>query len=166
MSRPIFEPSPERWSSSLQFGVDQLFRRPAPDPLPVVLFIKVFSDTQALSTGDQKFQFEISEDMDGMDLVRVEGYVTTVSSSGTVTVQLAKLGSDGAAAAVDMLSTRLTIDVSERNSRQAAVPVVINTAQDDVAWGDHLRIDVDVAGTGAMGLGVMLTFALPETFTL
>lgn len=30
MSKPIYEPTPSRWDASLQFGEDQLFRRPAP----------------------------------------------------------------------------------------------------------------------------------------
>lgn len=126
-----------------------------PDPV-AVLFIKVFSDTQTVTTGDQKFEFEVSEDMDGMNLTRVESYVTTVSSSGKPTVQIRNRTQTA-----DMLSTKVEIDASEFNSKDAATQVVIDTANDDVAWGDHIAIDVDVAGTGAMGLGVMLTFELP-----
>jgi len=132
-------------------------------PPDVVLFIKVTGDRTAdavVAVGDKQFEFEVSEDMDGLRLTKVEGYVTTVSSSGTVTVQLALLDTDGAGSAVDMLSTKLTIDANERNSRTATTPVVIDTAHDDVAWGDHIRIDVDVAGSGTKGLGVMLTFSV------
>ena len=35
---------------------------------------------------------------------------------------------------------------------------MINAANADVAWGDEIAIDVDAAGTGAMGLGVILDF--------
>jgi hypothetical protein len=40
---------------------------------------------------------------------------------------------------------------------------VVNTATDDVAVGDRIAIDVDGAGTGAKGLGVILTFEFPNT---
>lgn len=157
MSRPVYEPSFPRTDAELGYGSRQLFRRPPRIiPLPVVLFIKVFSDTQVVTTGDQKFEFEVSQDMDGMDLTLVESYVTTVSSSGKPTVQLRNRTQ-----AVDMLTTKLSVDVSEFNSKDAAVQPVIDTANDDVVWGDHLAIDVDIAGTGAKGLGVMLTFELP-----
>jgi hypothetical protein len=38
---------------------------------------------------------------------------------------------------------------------------VIDATKDDVATGDLLAVDVDVAGTGAKGLGVILSFQLP-----
>lgn len=156
MSRPVYEPTFARKDAELGFGSDQLFRRPAPDSdVCAVLFIKVFGDTQVVTTGDGKFIFEVSEDMDDMFLIKVESYVTTVSSSGLPTVQIRNVTQ-----AVDMLTTKLTIDASELNSKTAAAPAVIDVANDDVFWGDHIALDVDVAGTGAMGLGVMLTFCL------
>lgn len=125
------------------------------DPLHyAVLFIKVFADTETVTTGDGKFIFEVSHDMDRLSLVDVESYVTTVSTSGKPTVQIRNVTQ-----AVDMLSTRVEIDANEKNSKDAATQFVINAANDDVVWGDHIAIDVDVAGTGAKGLGVMLTFA-------
>lgn len=125
------------------------------DPVNIaVLFIKVFSDTQTVSTGDGKFIFEISRDMNKLRLVDVESYVTTVSSSGKPTVQLRNVTQ-----AVDMLTTKVEIDASEKNSKDAATQRVITAANADVVWGDHIAIDVDVAGTGAKGLGVMLTFS-------
>jgi hypothetical protein len=65
-----------------------------------------------------------------------------------------------------MLSTKLSVDVGEKNSKSAAVQPVINTANDDVIWGDHIAIDVDVAGTGAQGLGVVLYFTPIATMSL
>lgn len=153
MTRPIYEPTPSRTDAVLGYGNDQLFRRPGPSTHKAVLFIKVMTDRQVVVVGDGIFEFEISEDMDTMVLTEVEGYVTTVSSSGGLLVQL-----HNNTAAVDMLSTRLGIDVSDLNSKDAATQPVINTSNDDVAWGDHIRIDIDSAGTGAKGLGVMLTF--------
>lgn len=62
---------------------------------------------------------------------------------------------------VDMLSTPITIDANEYDSKDAATQPVINTANDDLATGDVIRIDVDVAGTGTKGLNVSLSFQLP-----
>lgn len=134
-------------------GHQHLLDGPDPLPIPAVLFIKVFGDDQSVSAGDKAFEFEVSRDMDGKHLSDVESYVTTVSSSGLVTVQIRKVG------IADMLTTKCTIDAGELNSKDAATPAVIDAANDDVAWGDHISIDVDAAGTGAMGLGVMLTFS-------
>jgi hypothetical protein len=117
------------------------------------MHIKVISDVQVLETGDGKFIFAVSDDMDGMVLVDADAYITTVSSSGLPTIQLRNITQ-----AVDMLSTRITIDVSEFTSYTAATPPVINAANDDVAVADRIAIDVDVAGTGAKGLGILLEF--------
>jgi len=115
--------------------------------------IKVFGDTKTVTTGDQKFEFMIPRDNDGMNLIGIESYVTTVSSSGKPTIQIRNRTQTA-----DMLSTKCEIDVSEFNSKDAATQPVIDTSNDDVAWGDHIAIDVDVSGTGAKGLGVILTF--------
>jgi hypothetical protein len=79
--------------------------------------------------------------------------VYTVSSSGTPTVQLHNLTDTS-----DMLSTRATIDASEYSSYTAATAPVIDTGEDDVATGDRLRLDVDVAGTDTAGLDVIMVF--------
>lgn len=128
------------------------------DPIPghPMFAIKVFSDLMTVTTGDGKFIFAIPDDVDGMNLIDADAFVTTVSSSGTPTVQIRNITQ-----AVDMLSTRITIDANEFTSYTAAAPPVINTANDDVAVSDLIAIDVDVAGTGAKGLGVYLTFRLP-----
>ena len=47
-----------------------------------------------------------------------------------------------------MLSTLLTIDINEWDSKDATAAAVIDTSNDDVNTGDLLRIDIDVAGTG------------------
>lgn len=110
----------------------------------------------ALTTGDGKAYFPISAALNGMNLVNVEGALTTVSSSGIPTIQVANVTD-----AVDILSTKLTIDANELTSVTAANAAVIDGTKDDVATGDLLRIDCDVAGTGAKGLMVILTFQLP-----
>lgn len=131
-------------------------KRGGPDEIPVTatLHIKVFADRRTVSTGDGKFIFEVSEDMDGLELQSVEIYVTTVSSSGIVQVQLRNVTQ-----AVDMLGIRVQIDANEKNSKDASTTYTIHATNDDVAWGDHIAIDVDQAGTGAKGLGAILEFS-------
>jgi hypothetical protein len=109
-----------------------------------------------LTTGDGKLYFFIPDDLDGYVLIDADACVNTVSSSGTPTVQIHNLTDT-----VDMLSTRITLDINEKTSYTAATQPVINTDYDDVATGDELRIDVDVAGTGTKGLIVILIFQLP-----
>ena len=162
MSRPLTESYiTEARLARTMFRTSNLERRP---PLPatevvaaVQYEIKIFRDSgttdSILTTGDGKFIWAIPRDIDGYVLIEAEAYITTVSSSGVVTIQVHNINE-----AVDMLSTRITIDVGDFTSYAATTPSVINTANDGVSMADRLRIDVDVAGTGARGLGVILTF--------
>jgi hypothetical protein len=118
------------------------------------LIIPVFGETSSVSTGDGKRIFAVPSSLAGTRLVGAHAYVTTVSSSGTPTVQIRNV-----TGAVDMLTTRITIDVSEYTSYSAATAPVIDTANNSVAQGDRIAVDVDVAGTSAQGLGVILTFS-------
>lgn len=118
--------------------------------------VKVVDDATELTTGDGKLHFFVPPELNGMNLVDADAGVSTVSSSGTPTVQIHNVTD-----AQDMLSTAITIDASEKTSYTAAVAPVINATYDDVATGDELRIDVDVAGTGTKGLTVILSFQLP-----
>lgn len=118
-----------------------------------IFHIKVVSDFHTVVTGNGKFIFEIPKDLDGAQLIYIESYVTTVSSSGKPTIQIRNVMT-----ANDLLSTKCEIEVNEKNSKDAVTQPVINTGTNAVAWGDHLAVDVDIAGTGAKGLGVILTF--------
>jgi len=126
-----------------------------------MMYVKVLAYDTALTTGDSKTIVTIPDSFNGMNLVDADIAVYTTSSSGNPTVQLHNLDYGGGAS--DMLSTRMTIDAggTELSSYTAATPPVIDAAKDDVATGDRIRIDVDVAGTGTTGLDVILTFQLP-----
>ena len=121
-----------------------------------VIQVKVIDDLTTLTTGDGKVIFLVPQELNGYNLVGANAFVTTVSSSGTPTIQIRNVTD-----AVDMLSTRITIDANEYTSYTAAAAAVVDATYDDVATGDRLTVDVDVAGTGAKGLGIILTFQLP-----
>jgi len=117
----------------------------------------------AITVGDSKAYATIPSTLNGWNLVEVAAQLSTVSSSGIPTVQLhrSRRASATTRTLADMLSTKLTIDASEFESSDAAAAAVIDTANDDVNTGDQVHVDIDVAGTGAKGLFVLMTFRLP-----
>lgn len=120
------------------------------------------SGSTALVTGDGQAVLPIDTIMNGMNVIAVKAFVTTVSSSGAVTVNIRRSRRSSATArtVVDILSTALTIDASEFESADATA-AVINTANDDLITGDMLLIDIDASGTGVLGLTVLITAQLP-----
>ena len=118
-----------------------------------IVDLKVMTDTTVVTTGDGKYIFFIPPELDFLLLRTAYAYITTVSSSGALTIQVRNVTDS-----VDILSTALTIDANEFSSLTAATSYVINKANDLVQSGDRIAIDVDGAGTGAQGLGVILTF--------
>jgi len=116
--------------------------------------IKLMDDATILTTGDAKFTFAVSAELSAMNLTNADAYVTSVSTSGMPTIQIRNITNGN----VDMLSTPITIDANENTSYTAAAPAVVNPSSDTVATGDLLTVDVDVAGTGAKGLGIILKF--------
>ena len=118
----------------------------------------MFSDmSTAITTGDGKAGFVVPASLNGHNLIRANaGLLVAQSTSGTPTIQIRN-----ATQAADMLTTRITIDINESTSYTAATPSVVDTANDDVATGDVILIDVDVAGTDAKGGIAILEFQLP-----
>ena len=110
------------------------------------------------STGDSKAAVVIPSTLNGYNVVSVLGFVTTVSSSGTPTLALRRLRSGSA---VDVLSTNVTIDVSEYTSSTAATAAVINTSNDDLVTADILLVDLDTVGTSAKGHALLVGVQKP-----
>lgn len=124
-----------------------------------VVQILVFDDSQdtAVADGAGDVFFRVPSTMNGMNLVGVAACVQTAGTTGTTDIQIHNVTQ-----AADMLTTKITIDSGETDSSTAATAAVIDTANDDVATGDRLRIDVDaVSTTAAKGLLVELQFRLP-----
>jgi hypothetical protein len=118
-----------------------------------VFYLKCIAEDEALTTGDGLIYVTIPPAFNGKVLSIPHAAVYAASSSGLVTIQIHNVTDS-----VDMLSTKITIDESEYSSYTAATAPVVDTDNDDVATGDRLRIDVDVAGTGVTGLDIILSF--------
>lgn len=119
--------------------------------------ILVFEATEDVATGDGAggVFFRVPSTLDGMVLVAAAAQVQTAGTTGTTDVQVARIR---AGTPADMLSTKVTIDSAEIDS-STATAAVIDAANDDVATGDQLRIDVDaVSTTPPKGLLVELQF--------
>ena len=113
--------------------------------------------TADLSTGDGKAYIHIPAALNGMNLVTVHAEVITAGTTGTSDFQIHNVTQTA-----DMLSTKITIDSGETGSDTAATPPVIDTANDDVATNDVLRLDIDAVSTTApKGLIVTMEFRLP-----
>ena len=126
--------------------------------------VQVIDGATVLTVGDGKAYVRIPASLNGYNLVAVAASVIAKSTSGLPTVQIARgrqANATTAHAFVDTLSTLITIDANEFDSKDATTAAAINAANDDLATGDLLRIDVDVAGTGTTGLMVNLTTQLP-----
>ncbi len=117
---------------------------PSAGTVTEVIMIAVSDETTALSTGVAKVTFRMPY---AFTLTGVKSSLTGASSSGLVTVDINEAGST-------ILSTKLSIDASERTSATAATAAVIS----DTALGAdaEITIDIDAAGTGAKGLKVYL----------
>ena len=108
----------------------------------------------ALNTGDDAVRFRIPAALNGWNIATVAA--SRKSGTGVLTIQIRNVTD-----AVDILTTKLTVDSGETDSSTAAAAAVINTAVDDVATGDQFAIDVDVAGTSTLYAFVEIGFLKP-----
>jgi hypothetical protein len=114
--------------------------------LPTEIQLAASDETTALTTGTGKVTFRMPF---AMTLTAVRASLTTAQASGTIfTVDINESGTS-------ILSTKLTIDNTEKTSTTAATPVVIS----DTALADdaEITIDIDQIGNGtATGLKITL----------
>jgi hypothetical protein len=119
--------------------------------------VMVFGPTTPASTGDGKIYFVIPPAFNGMNIVNAYARVITAGTTNTLDIQLRNVTD-----AVDVFSTKLTIDSTEVSSTTAASAVVINASNDDVASHDLFAIDIDaVHTTPSQGLIVYIQLQLP-----
>jgi hypothetical protein len=121
--------------------------------------LTAFAPTTDVSTGDGKVGFRVPKELAGMDLVKVLACVTTAGTTGTQDIQIRRVR---AGTPADMLSTKITIDSTELDSKDAAAAAVIDTTKDDLQEADQIYIDIDAKQTtAAKGTMVQMTFATP-----
>jgi len=151
-------------ASELNTGTDAT-RAVSPDSLAgsnygtEVIGVLVFDDSQDTAVGDGAGDvfFRIPSKLNGWNLVSVAAQVQTAGTTGNLDIMIYNV-TDTA----DFLSTAMRIETGETDTSTSAQPGTINTATDDVATGDSIRIDVDtVQTTAAKGLYVELQFRLP-----
>lgn len=123
-----------------------------PDPIESFALwpIKVASDIETVSTLTP-FTYLVPQDLDAHTLVRLEAFVSTAGGSD-LEIQISKAGG------ADLLTTLLTIDAGDLDSKTSGTTPVIDAAEAEVLWGDHLVISVISDGGGATGLGVYCYF--------
>jgi hypothetical protein len=113
---------------------------------PFELVVAASDETTALTTGAAKITFRMPR---AVTLTAVRASLTTAQASGSIfTVDINEGGTS-------ILSTKLTIDNTEKTSTTAATPPVIsdNALADDA----EITIDIDQIGNGsAKGLKIML----------
>lgn len=111
--------------------------------VPVTLVVALSDETTDITAGTAKLTFRMPH---AMTLTGVRASLATAGSTLT-TVDINEGGSS-------ILSTKLTIDATEKTSTTAAAAAVISDAA--LADDAEITMDIDGAGTGAKGLKVTL----------
>lgn len=120
------------------------------------VILKCLDEASAVEDGDDLMRFTIPNTLSGMNLVSCGAHVYTGPTSSVMVIDIYNITS-----AVDMLTSAMTIDETEKDTATAASQAVINTGADGVAAGEEIRVDVTDAASGAKGLELRLTFEKP-----
>jgi hypothetical protein len=114
--------------------------------IPTQSFVVACSgEIEAITSGSSKVTFRVPY---AFTLTAVRASLVTAQTSGSIfTVDVNEGGTS-------ILSTKLTIDNTEKTSTTAATPPVISDSA--IADDAEITIDVDQAGTGPVGLIVTL----------
>lgn len=119
------------------------------------MIIEIFAPTTNVSTGTFKRVTPVPTPFNGMNLLSCAAYGVTAGSGGDTTIAIKRIRSG---VTVDMLTASLTITSGSNASGAGS----IDTANDDVATGDRIRIDIIAVGsTPVQGLSIVLNFQLP-----
>lgn len=114
--------------------------------IPVEFIVACSDEDTALTTGSAKVTFRMPYNM---KLTEVRASVGTAPTDATIIVDINEGGST-------ILSTKLTIDATEKTSTTAAVAAVIS--DDDLADDSEITIDIDQVGSTIAGAGLKVTF--------
>ena len=116
----------------------------------VALEIAASDETTALSAGTAAVTFRLPW---GLTLnAGIAGVIASLTTAGTGSVVTVDINEGGAS----ILSTKITIDPTEKTSYTAAVPVVISDTS--LAFNAEMTVDIDGVDSGgvAAGLKIML----------
>lgn len=108
------------------------------------LGIAVSDEGTNLTTGTAKVTFRMPFKM---FLTKVVANVNTAPTGSTIIVDINEEG-------VSVLSTRITIDISEKTSETAATPPVIS--DNSLAADAEITIDIDQVGSTVAGKGLKI----------
>jgi hypothetical protein len=123
-------------------GEDGLMGPPASNIKQEVLIIACSDETTAITTGTAKVTFRMPF---AMALSTIRASVTTAPTGSTIVIDVNEGG-------VSILSTKLSIDATEKTSTTAATPHVFS---DSVLADDaEITIDFDQVGSTIAGTGV------------
>lgn len=112
---------------------------------PFHLTVACSDETTALTTGTAKVTFRMPR---AVTLTAVRASVTTAPTGSVLTVDINEGGTS-------ILSTKLTIDASEKTSTTAATPAVISDSS--LADDAEITIDIDAVGSTVAGAGLKVT---------
>lgn len=110
------------------------------------IIIACSDKTTALTTGTAKVTFRMPY---AFTLTAVRASVTTAPTGSTLVVDI---NEDTGSGATSILSTKLSIDVSEKTSTTAATPPVISDSS--LADDAEITIDIDQIGSTVAGAGL------------
>ncbi len=116
------------------------------------LQMTLFEFTAATTIGDGAMYIHIPEGLNNWVLFDVHAQTVTAGVDGTLDIQVHNLTDT-----VDMLSTKCTVDSNELGSHTAAIPFVVNGANEVVQTNDVLRVDVDAIHTTTAADGLFFT---------
>lgn len=133
------------WNGSRKFATEDDVRDKV-ESLGGVYEFAIGDETTAITTGTAKVTWRTPF---AMTVTAVRASLAVVSSSGIPTVDINEGGTT-------ILSTKLTIDASEKTSTTAATAAVISDSS--LADDAEITFDIDVAGTGAAGLKVKIYY--------
>lgn len=108
-------------------------------------------ETTIISAATQVLTFRAEA---AFNLSEVRASLKAASNSGAVTITVKRNGST-------VFSTALTIDVNEKTSTTAATPAVLTSTPLAITDDDEFTVDIDGAGTGALGLKILLLGSIP-----
>lgn len=117
-----------------------------PASIPVVIQLAASDESTALSAGTGKATFRMPH---AMTLTSVRASLNVAgTTSGITTIDINENGTS-------VLSTKLTIDLTEKTSTTAAAPAVISDAS--LADDAEITIDIDAISGGATEKGLKIT---------